>query len=60
MVKIALQIQAFMENVTGLQPADPEDYKYFFKFKCSNCAEVPDHWQHISLADEHPLKVVKL
>ena len=25
-------------------------------FQCSNCAEVPDNWQHICAAESHPLK----
>lgn len=56
MVKIALQISAAMENLTGLRPGDASDFKWFVKFKCSSCGEVPDHWQHISLADEHDVK----
>ncbi len=55
MVKIALQLSAALENLTGLAPAD-DDFKWFFKFKCSSCGEVPDKWQHISRSEEHEVK----
>lgn len=54
-MKIGLQISANLENVTGLKPAD-DDFRWFFKFKCTACGEVPDHWQHITLAEEHEVK----
>ncbi len=52
MVKIALQLSANLENLTGLRPLG-EDFRWFFKFKCSSCGEVPDHWQHITAVEHH-------
>lgn len=57
MVKIALQIRASLENVTGLRcPEDDDSFQWFFKLKCSSCGEVPDHWQDVSASEEHELK----
>ncbi len=56
MVKIALQISANLENLTDLRPDDADSFKWFVKFKCSSCGEVPDHWQHVCLVDRHEVK----
>ncbi|XP_050402184.1 UPF0587 protein v1g245604 [Patella vulgata] len=43
MVKISLQINAQLENVTELQPADQEDFGWCMKLQCMNCnEETPD------------------
>jgi len=55
MVKIGLQIKAYLENVTDLE-AEGEDFRWYLKFKCANCGEIPDHYQYISRLDKHPLK----
>ena len=55
MVKIALQISANLGGLTALKPDGP-DFRFFIKFKCGSCGELPDHWQHVSLEDSHPLK----
>lgn len=52
MVKLGLQISAFLECVTGLEP-DGEDFRWYFKMKCANCGEVPDHWQVILMLAIH-------
>jgi hypothetical protein len=55
MVKIGLQIKAFLENVTGLEP-EGDDFRWYLKFKCANCGEVPDHWQYINRTESQPVK----
>eukprot|EP00088_Acartia_fossae_P017681 TRINITY_DN2009_c0_g1_i3.p1 TRINITY_DN2009_c0_g1~~TRINITY_DN2009_c0_g1_i3.p1 ORF type:complete len:185 (-),score=32.01 TRINITY_DN2009_c0_g1_i3:202-726(-) len=55
MVKIGLQIKAFLENVSDLE-AEGEDFRWYLKFKCANCGEIPDHFQYITSLDKHPLK----
>ena len=38
MVKIGLQLKAFLENVTGLIP-EGEDFRWYLKLKCANCGD---------------------
>ena len=72
MVKIGLQIKAFMENVTGLVP-DGEDFRchhfelvqlpelaivrWQLKLKCNSCGEVPEHWQYLTQEERVQVKV---
>jgi hypothetical protein len=56
MVKIGLQIKANMEFTTGLVPSDPDLFRWELKIKCTQCGEVPDHWQYVSLSEQQPLK----
>ena len=56
MVKIGLQIKACLENVTGLIPEELNIFRWNLKFKCTQCGEIPDHWQYVTLAEEQPLK----
>lgn len=55
MVKVGLQIKAFLENVTGVTP-EGTDFRWYLKLKCTSCGEVPDHWQYISQEEKVPLK----
>jgi len=55
MVKIGLQLKAFLENCTGLTP-EGEDFRWYLKLKCNSCGEVPDHWQYISQEERVPVK----
>jgi len=55
MVKIGLQIKAFMENVTGLVP-DGEDFRWQLKLKCNSCGEVPEHWQYLTQEERVQVK----
>ena len=56
MVKIGLQIKCKLSrNVTGLI-AEGEDFRWYLKFRCANCGEIPDHWQYVNLTESHPLK----
>lgn len=55
MVKIGLQFKAFLEYVTELT-AEGEDFRWYFKFKCANCGEIPDHYQYISRSESQPTK----
>ncbi|XP_040216394.1 CXXC motif containing zinc binding protein [Rana temporaria] len=55
MVKFALQLKANLENITQLHPVG-DDFRWFLKLKCGNCAEVSDKWQYITLMDSTPLK----
>ena len=56
MVKIGLQIKAFMENVTNLIPDDIPEFRWQLKLKCTACGEIPEHWQYVTLSEEQPLK----
>ena len=56
MVKIGLQIKANLEFVTGLMPDNVSEFQWHLKLKCTQCGEVPDHWQYVSLSEEQPLK----
>jgi len=56
MVKIGLQIKAFLENVTGLIPDDIPNFQWHLKIKCTQCGEVPEHWQYATLSEEQALK----
>jgi len=40
MVCLQLSIRAELENVTNLQPADPDNFEWFFTVKCTSCNEV--------------------
>lgn len=51
MVKIALQVKANLENVEELKPLGP-DFRWCFKFTCSNCGEKSEKWNYLSLNDE--------
>eukprot|EP00057_Strongylocentrotus_purpuratus_P033029 XP_789853.1 PREDICTED: UPF0587 protein C1orf123 homolog [Strongylocentrotus purpuratus] len=55
MVRIGLQIKANLENVTNLGP-DGDDFRWYLKIKCSNCNEVTETWQYITLTESIPLK----
>ncbi|XP_030045164.1 CXXC motif containing zinc binding protein [Microcaecilia unicolor] len=55
MVKIGLQLKATLENITNLGSLG-DDFRWFLKLKCSNCAEVSEKWQYITLMDSVPLK----
>lgn len=53
MVKIGLQIKVTLENVEELGPAGP-DFRWYLKFTCSNCREVSDKWNYVSLSETFP------
>lgn len=53
MVKIALQIKAILENIEELKPAGRE-FSWCLKFTCSNCGEVSQKWNDVSLSEEFP------
>ncbi|XP_016660101.1 CXXC motif containing zinc binding protein isoform X2 [Acyrthosiphon pisum] len=55
MVKIALQIKANLENVTELTP-DGEDFRWYLKFRCTNCGEESDKWIYLSQDITVPMK----
>uniref|UniRef100_A0ACB8FME8 Uncharacterized protein n=1 Tax=Sphaerodactylus townsendi TaxID=933632 RepID=A0ACB8FME8_9SAUR len=55
MGKIGLQLKATLENITNLRPVG-EDFRWYLKMKCGNCAEVSEKWQYLRLMDSHPLK----
>jgi len=55
MVKIGLQLKAFLENCTCLTP-EGEDFRWYLKLKCNSCGEVPDHWQYVSQEERVPVK----
>ncbi|XP_033118514.1 CXXC motif containing zinc binding protein-like [Anneissia japonica] len=55
MVRIGLQIQANLENVTNLRP-EGDDFRWYLKLKCQNCQEESKSFVYISLLESHPLK----
>jgi len=55
MVKIGLQIRAFLESVSELE-AEGEDFRWYMKMKCANCGEIPDHFQYISRDEKQSVK----
>ena len=57
LMKVGLQIKANLENVTGLIPENVQEYCWHLKLKCTECGEIPDHWQYVTLSEEQPLKV---
>ena len=56
MVKIGLQIQAQLENVTNLL-ATGEDFRWYLKTRCASCGEVSAEFQYVTLIESAPLKV---
>ena len=55
MVKIGLQFQAQLENVTGLKPEDDE-FRWYLKLKCNSCGDVPKNWQYVNQTESSDLK----
>ncbi|XP_012278860.1 UPF0587 protein C1orf123 homolog [Orussus abietinus] len=53
MVKIVVQIKATLENIEELRPSGP-DFQWYFKFSCSNCGEVSEKWNYVSLTVSVP------
>ncbi|XP_015587324.1 UPF0587 protein C1orf123 homolog [Cephus cinctus] len=49
MVKIALFLKANLDSIEELKPLGP-DFQWCLKFKCSNCDEVLEKWQYMSLS----------
>ena len=54
---VGLQIKANLENITGLIPENIQEFCWYLKLKCTECGDVPDHWQYVTLSEEQPLKV---
>ncbi|KAB5594377.1 hypothetical protein CTheo_2154 [Ceratobasidium theobromae] len=55
MVRLLLQLKAELENVTDLQPADPDNFDWFFKVKCNSCNEV--HSKDVSMNRNEEVEV---
>lgn len=55
MVKIGLQISAFLENITDLKP-DGEDFRWYVKLKCLSCGEETPDFVFMDLLQSQPLK----
>jgi hypothetical protein len=55
MGKIGLQIRANLENVTDLKP-EGEDFRWYFKLKCTSCGDESQKWQYMSLEEKFPIK----
>lgn len=55
MVKLKLAFNAVLENVTDLQPSDPESFTYFVKVQCSSCRELHPNVVGISRTDDREL-----
>lgn len=52
MVKIALELNANLENLVHLEPAD-DSFVWYLKVKCGGCGEVNDHWVSVELESRH-------
>ncbi|XP_003738986.1 CXXC motif containing zinc binding protein [Galendromus occidentalis] len=48
MVKIALELNANLENLVHLEPAD-DSFVWYLKVKCGGCGEVNDNWVSVEL-----------
>ncbi|VDN54462.1 unnamed protein product [Dracunculus medinensis] len=44
-------MKASLVNITELQPADVENFRWHFQLKCTNCGEKPDHWQYAIISE---------
>merc|ERR1719412_1066579 len=56
MVKIGLQIKAFLESVTNLIPEEIQEFRWHLKIKCTQCGEIDPKLQYVTLSEEQPLK----
>uniref|UniRef100_A0A1E1XUV4 CXXC motif containing zinc binding protein n=1 Tax=Amblyomma sculptum TaxID=1581419 RepID=A0A1E1XUV4_AMBSC len=54
MVKIALQVRATLENLTGFTPS--RDCVWRLKLKCMNCGEETTTWQTVEAANRTAMK----
>ncbi|KAK6026457.1 hypothetical protein OSTOST_07588, partial [Ostertagia ostertagi] len=44
---LSLEIKCNMVGVTDFTPSDPENHRWFLKFRCMNCGESRDYWQYV-------------
>ncbi|WKY13286.1 hypothetical protein Q1695_004250 [Nippostrongylus brasiliensis] len=44
---LALELKCNMTGVTDFTPSDPENHRWFLKFRCMNCGESRDYWQYV-------------
>ena len=56
LMKIGLQIKANLENVTGLMPENVQEFCWYLKLRCTECGEIPDRWQYVTLSHDNNLK----
>uniref|UniRef100_UPI00358F5018 CXXC motif containing zinc binding protein isoform X4 n=1 Tax=Myxine glutinosa TaxID=7769 RepID=UPI00358F5018 len=54
-MRIALQFQAMLENLTKLVPQG-EDFRWYLKLKCSHCGEDSGKWHYLTVEESTPLK----
>ncbi|KAK8788644.1 hypothetical protein V5799_021577 [Amblyomma americanum] len=54
MVKIALQLRASLENLTGFTPS--RDCVWRLKLKCMNCGEETSSWQTVEAANRTAMR----
>lgn len=54
MVKIALKITCTLDNIEELKPSGQE-FRWCLKFTCSNCGEVSEKWNYVSLDEFTPV-----
>ncbi|XP_053979765.1 CXXC motif containing zinc binding protein [Hylaeus anthracinus] len=53
MVKIALKVNATLENIEELRPSGHQ-FRWYLKFTCSSCGEVSEKWNYASLSEFTP------
>ncbi|KAK6052658.1 hypothetical protein COOONC_09837, partial [Cooperia oncophora] len=44
---LSLELKCNMTGVTDFTPSDPENHRWFLKFRCMNCGESRDYWQYV-------------
>ncbi|XP_025110791.1 UPF0587 protein v1g245604-like [Pomacea canaliculata] len=54
MPKVALQIQAQMENITNLK-TEGDDFRWYLKLKCENCGEETPDYVYLTASENYPL-----
>lgn len=52
MGKMGLQISARMENVKQIEVCGP-DFRWFIKTRCTNCGELSDKWQYVTVSETY-------
>ena len=56
MVKIGLQLKAFLECCTDLEPEEKGEFRWHLKLKCANCGEVTENFVYVTPAESQEVK----
>lgn len=52
MGKLGLQIAARLENVKSIEVCGT-DFRWYIKTRCTNCGELSDKWQYVTVSETH-------